>query len=73
MDISSLPLNVSRNNTPRKKLWKKKARSPVKPVTLEEVIMLPKYDPKIIIFNKNQILQDLLKRKTKQEELKREY
>ena len=73
MDTLALHLAVSSNDSLRKKLLKKKIRSPIKHVTLDEVIILPKYDPESIMFDQMKILQELLKRKMKQEELKREH
>ena len=40
---------------------------------LDEVIVLPKYDPENITFEKMQFLQEILKRKSKQEEMRREH
>lgn len=51
---------------------KKKIKSPRKPMTLDEVIVIPKFDTDNMTLDEMRILQDVLAKKTKQEEMKRE-
>ena len=49
-----------------------KARSPGKPVSLDEVVVITKYDNNNLTFEQMEIWQDFLARKTKHEEMRRE-
>lgn len=63
---------MSSESTPKKELKKKvKVSSPE--VKIDEVIVIPKWDSDNLSYEKMQILQDLLKRKSKQEELRGEH
>ena len=51
---------------------KKKIKSPRKLVTFDEVIVIPKFYPDNLTLDQMHTLQDLLERKAKHEELRRE-
>lgn len=67
VDVSShsLQLTLPSSNTLKKKMLKKKARSHGNLVTLDGVIMIPKFYADHLTYEKMQILQDLLARKTR--------
>lgn len=54
-------------------MLKKKARLPRKPIKLDEIIVIPKFDNNNLTYKQMQILQDLLDMKSKQEKLRREH
>ena len=47
-------------------------KSPILDVTLDEVIVIPPWDPNILSYKQIETLQELLKRKKRKEEMKRD-